>query len=128
MRSKRIHLGELEPGPIRHADLPPALVARVKDLCLALHEVYPSSLADWLEDFQRDLHPEREIVWWERLTRCYLAYTGNRDLGAEQRQAAFKVLFNVCMSAGPEIFSNDLAALPNGALADLEAILREQGP
>jgi hypothetical protein len=59
MSFKNIPLDELEPSPIRHTKLPPALVARINAVYLALHDVYPSSLADWLEDFQRDLHPER---------------------------------------------------------------------
>ena len=52
---------------------------------------------------------------------------GNRDLSAEQRQAAFKVLLNISMGNSPEMLSNGSAALPRGALADLRAILREQG-
>lgn len=127
MSSKHIHLDELEEGPVRHAELPPALVARINDIRLALHEVYPSSLADWLDDFQRDLHPEQEVVWWERLTGCYLTYTGNKDLSAKQRQAAFKILLSVSMGVGPEMPSKDLAILPKGCIADLERLLREEG-
>jgi hypothetical protein len=61
---------------------------------LALHDDYPSSQADWLGDLQRDLHPEREVAWWERLAGPYVAYTRNRELSARQRTAAFNVLLN----------------------------------
>jgi len=63
MRSRNIRLAEVEPAAIRHAELPSALVARINDVYLALHDVYPSFQADWLGDLQRDLHPEREVVW-----------------------------------------------------------------
>jgi hypothetical protein len=108
-------------------ELPPALVARIIDLRLALDEVYSSSLEEWLDDFQRDVYPEPEVLWWERLSRSYLAYRDKRDLSAEQRQAAFKTLVNVSMGGRPEMLSVDLADLPEGAIEDLELILGEQG-
>ena len=44
-------------------------------------------LEKWLDEFQRDANPESEVVWWERLTRCYLAYTEPKDLSYKQKQA-----------------------------------------
>ena len=127
MSQQNIRLDELEQGPVRHAEFPPALVARIKNVHLALEEVYPSSLADWLDDFRRDLHPEREVVWWERLAECYLTYRNRRDLSAKQRQTAFKILLSITMGAPPDALSADIAALPEGALADIQALLQEQG-
>ncbi len=43
--------------------------ARVNDVYVALHDVYPSSQADWLG---------------ERLAESYVAYTRNRELSARQ--------------------------------------------
>ena len=54
-----------------------ALVARINDVYVALHDVYPSSQADWLG---------------ERLAESYVAYTRNRELSARQRTAVFNVL------------------------------------
>jgi hypothetical protein len=102
-------------------------VARIKNVHLALEEVYPSSLADWLDDFRRDLHPEQEVVWWEHLAVCYLTYRNKRDLSAKQRQTAFKILLSITMGAPPDALSADIAALPEGALADIQALLQEQG-
>jgi hypothetical protein len=124
MSHSNISLDELERGRIRHAELPPALVARIKSLHSAFDEVYPSSLADWLDDFQRDLHPEREVDWWERLAQCYITYRDQQGLNARQRQAAFKILLSISLGGHPDPLSADAAILPERALADLQAFLR----
>jgi hypothetical protein len=127
MRQQNIPLDELEQGPIRHPELSHALVARIKKVQLALDEVYPSSLADWLDDFRRDLHPEEEVVWWERLAQCYLIYRDERVLSASQRQPAFKVLLNISLGGHSDSLSADATILPKGVLGDLQALLREHG-
>src|SRR5580700_7955905 len=38
----------------------------------AVAEVCPISAEEWLDGFQRDQHPEREVVWWERVARSLL--------------------------------------------------------
>jgi hypothetical protein len=127
MSQENIHVDELEPGPIRQTELTPALVSRVKAIHLALDEVYPSSLADWLDDFRRDVHPEGEIVWWEGLAQCYLEYRDSRELSGVQRQIAFRILLNISMGGSPAMLLEDLAALPEGALAVLQAALQAHG-
>lgn len=127
MSHSNIPLDELDPSPIRHAELSPDLVARVKDIQATFDEVYPSSLADWLDDFRRDLHPEQEVLWWEHLAQCYIAYRDPHDLNAKQRQAAFKILLNISLGGRPLSLSADAAILPEGALADLQTLLREHG-
>jgi hypothetical protein len=93
----------------------------------ALHEVYPQSIDVWLDEFKRDAHPDQEVVWWERLTRCYLAYTRDKELSAEQRSAAFKIIFGLCMmGTSPETVEKELAKLPTGALEEIVASLQER--
>src|SRR5215469_14966540 len=66
-------------------------------------------------NFSGTLTSESEVVWWERLTRCYLAYTEPKDLSFKQKQAAFKVLFNLGMGNDLSDLSAELACLPVGA-------------
>ena len=60
------------------------------------------------------LTPESEVVWWERLTRCYLAYTEPKDLSFKQKQAAFKVLFNLGMATTCVTSAPGSPACPSG--------------
>ncbi len=93
MTEKRVKLDELKPGPIRHEELPPALVTRIESLRLTLDEVYPQSREKWLDGFQRDVNPEPEVVWWERLAQCYVEYSRRNKLNVYQKIAAFKSHF-----------------------------------
>src|SRR6266851_1639464 len=68
MPLQRLRPEDLKPGPIRHQQLPPELMTRIESLRSTLDEVYPMSMGEWLDGFQRDAHPEQEVIWWE--LRC----------------------------------------------------------
>lgn len=117
-------LDDLKPGPIRHAQLPPSLIARIEALRSTLEEVYPQSMAEWLDGFQRDADPEPEVQWWERLARCYVEYAQHQELQAEQRKTAFRVMFKLGFGASAKDLPADLANLSPGALDEIVAIMR----
>jgi hypothetical protein len=124
MKRKQIPISQLKRGPIRHEQLSLSLTARIKYLHQALEEIYPQPIEKWLDEFQRDAHPESEVIWWERLTRCYQAYTEPKDLSLKQKQAAFKILFTLGMGNDLQGMSAEIANLPEGAQ---EEILRLMG-
>src|SRR5947209_18336965 len=99
MGKRRRSVDEIKPGPIRHQELPPALVARIEWLRLTLEEVYPQSMAEWLDGFQRDVNPEPEVVWWERLAHCYVEYSQGQELDPREKQAAFRVIIKLALAA-----------------------------
>jgi hypothetical protein len=115
MTRKNIPISQLKRSAIRHQELPLSLVARINYLHETLDEVYPQPIEAWMDGFQRDMNPESEIVWWERLTRCYLAYTEPKDLSFKQKQAAFKILFTLGMGSDLKGVSAELDCLPAGA-------------
>src|SRR2546427_10945245 len=114
----------LKPGPIRHEQLPPSLIARIESLRSTLEEVYPRPMAEWLDGFQRDAHPEQEVLWWERLARCYVDYSRQSELNTEQRQSAFNVICKIALGAGAGDLVADLAHLPADAVDEILAIMR----
>jgi hypothetical protein len=115
MTRKQIPISQLKRGPIRHEQLSLSLTARINYLQHTLEEVYSQPIEKWLDEFQRDANPESEVVWWERLTRCYLAYTEPKDLSFKQKQAAFKILFTLGMGSDLKGVSAELDCLPVGA-------------
>ena len=124
MRQKRVSPKDLKPGPIRHEQLPPSLVARIEAVRSALEEVYPQSMAEWLDGFQRDADPEREVIWWERLARCYVEYISQKQLNPEQRKAAFSLIFKLGLGASAKDLTAEVANLSPGALDEIVAIMR----
>src|SRR4051794_24703672 len=110
---------ELKPAPMRHEALPPSLVARIESLHSTLDEVYPQSMAEWLDGFQRDTNPEQEVLWWENLAACYLEYSRGQELNSEQRKAAFNVMLKLLFNASREQIAPELLTLPPTALDDI---------
>ena len=128
MPHQRVKPEDLKPGPIRHEQLPPSLIARIEALHATLQEVFPMSMAEWLDGFQRDAHPGGEVLWWERLARCYVEYAQHQELRGEQRKAAFNVICKLGLGASALDLAADLANLPPSALNDVLAIMRSSAP
>jgi hypothetical protein len=123
MTRKKIPISQIARGPIRHEQLSLSLTARINYFRQALDEVYPQPIEKWLDEFQRDENPESEVVWWERLTRCYLAYTESKDLSFKQKQAAFKILVTLGMGDDLQAVSAELACLPHGAREEVLGLM-----
>jgi hypothetical protein len=75
-RASDIPRSDLKKSPIRHHDLSEALRVRIQNLWYQLQPDLHVTLATWIEGFQRDLRPEREVSIWERIASaqwCALA-------------------------------------------------------
>jgi hypothetical protein len=123
MTRKTIPISQLKPSSIRHEELPLSLIARINYLHQTLSEVFPQSIEKWMDGFKRDANPESEVVWWERMTRCYLAYSEPKDLSFKQRHAAFKILFSLGMGNDISGTKTELAVLPDGAEQEILAMM-----
>ena len=88
----KVNPASLQPGPIRHARLSDELIARVRAFEPVFADVYPDTHEQWIDGFQRDLHPENEIAIWEHLATAFTQFTTGRDLPLETRKEAFGIL------------------------------------
>jgi hypothetical protein len=75
-----IKLSNIDAGPIRHATLPEWFLERVTAYKAKLGNVEPSTIEKTLQDFQRDVNPERELEVWERITDAYVMYVGKNNV------------------------------------------------
>lgn len=92
-------------GPIRHHDLPSELLVRIQNVWFALRDVLSPSLKETIENFQRDLRPEREILAWERIVGAL--YKAQDALGVddlETRKQLFKALFLFSLGCHDQVF------------------------
>jgi hypothetical protein len=71
---KDIPINQIEEGPIVHPVLPEDLIRRIKAYREILSDVEEGSLAEVVDSFQRDAHPEREIAIWERIAHAYQTF------------------------------------------------------
>jgi hypothetical protein len=124
---RTIHPKELEPGPIRRAQLSSELALRIDTVRATLAEVCALTEAEWRDAFQRDVNPEHELLWWERVAECYASLVAARTFSADQRQAVFNVIFSLFSGVEAAQLEADLAKLPESVMDDLAAIVRQVG-
>ena len=124
MNEKRVKLEDLKPGPFRRTTLPPELLLRVETLRSVLADVCPISGEQWLDNLQRDVNPEQEVIWWERLAGCFTGFVAKRDFSPDQRQAAFKVIFGLFLGVGEQDLAADLEKLSESDVSELAATVK----
>lgn len=90
--SSKIPLASLKISPLRHEAFPPEIAARILLVKHALKEVHPLSAKAWMEGFQRDAHPTREIEIWESLASKYTSVLDHTDLALTEKKELFSVL------------------------------------
>lgn len=79
----------LKKAPIRHDRLPAELIRRISMIRSAMNDVYPISMEEWVEGFQRDAHPSREIRVWEFIASNYLQIKSVVDLSNSEKREVF---------------------------------------
>ncbi len=87
-----INPASVKRGPIRHADLPASLIKRIAALEPIFADVYPIPHQEWLDGFQRDEHPLREIETWEQIAKALTRFTADGNPTKEVRREAFGLL------------------------------------
>lgn len=95
--TKQVTVGDVQDGPIRHAVLPNKLVNRIEILACVLQEQFPQSTEKWMEGFQRDAHPTREVEIWEDIATRYKRAISKGEVTVEQRESVFKALLTASL-------------------------------
>lgn len=91
-QTQRIDLNKLTPGPIRHATLTEEQIGRVRRLQQTFSEVDPTPAEEWMEDFKRDLNPDRELEIWENMAAAYQAFTAAKSLALDAKMEVYQVV------------------------------------
>jgi hypothetical protein len=71
---EHVDLSQLRPGQIRHESLPPALLQQIQAVFDVIGPYINMTLEEFEIGFMRDMHPEREVALWCRITKAWLAY------------------------------------------------------
>jgi hypothetical protein len=97
----KIPLDQIKPGPLRHTTLPDALVLRLRVAHEILKGHVGKNIGDWIEGFQHDVHPEREVAIWEGIAGAYKVMCEKVSLSQEQKDDLFGFLLS-CTTCAPE--------------------------
>jgi hypothetical protein len=94
-KGMKIDPRDIRKGPIRHERLSDALVSRVRAIRAALLSVYPHTMDFWLDGFKRDMEPEKEVLWSEHISACFLEYFSTKRPDEERAKSAFRLLLQI---------------------------------
>ncbi len=119
-QSIKVEPEKLVPGPIVHEELTEIQKSRITAVQKAFSEVDPTPLGKWMEDFQRDRDPDREIEIWEAMAEPFTAFTSQSGITLDMKKEAFSLLLSRSGSPSTETLKSfDLTALSPQQAQDL---------
>jgi hypothetical protein len=102
MITKKVNLDDLERGPTQHQTLSPDLIQRITAYKAILGAADPSSIDAAIDDFRRDLNPDKKVAIWERITHVFQQFTaGHQITTTDRRREVLRAL--LLLSAGAEV-------------------------
>jgi TIR domain len=114
---KKVPRRNLKDGPIRHHDLPESLLVRIQNIWFATRDLIPGPLSKAIENFQRDLRPEREVEVWERIISALQIVTDIMKTDAmEVKREAFTIFLYFCDGSFQSVFDETAAGKFNQAI------------
>ena len=96
----------LKPGPKRRQGLSPNQMERIYKLRDTLAEVEHSSIERWVDNFNRDANPDKELAIWERIADGYTRYCSKRLLSIEAKKDVFQLLLLRSMASEQEVLNH----------------------
>lgn len=99
VRYERLSINELADAvrnqPVRHDQLPDALLVRIKDTYDTVGHLMRTSLEQWELGFMKDTHPEGEVKIWERIGAAFKLYCEQH--GTPDVEMQRKLVGSFCM-------------------------------
>ena len=88
-----INISELQQNEIVHEKLSDEQINRIKNFQEILKEVNTTPIEKTIENFQRDLNPDKEIAIWERIAKAYKSVNSeNENLSIEDKNEVYNLL------------------------------------
>jgi hypothetical protein len=88
------------------SNLPSGFMERIRTLKSILDEVYPKSFDDWVEGFELDGNPEKELLIWECMALTYSTFVEGRTLSVEAKKEAINVILQFSLGRTEEYILN----------------------
>ena len=89
---------------IVHEKLSDEQISRITKFQEILKEVNPTPLEKTIENFQRDVNPDKEIVIWERIANAYQAInSNNQNLSIAKKTEVYDLLLYRSMMSKEQV-------------------------
>lgn len=103
--TESVAIADLKPGPIQRDSLTDLQLERIEKIRISLSEVDTQSKEQWIENFKRDVNPDKELDVWERIVKAYIAFRNSKELNDEAKEESFKVLLLRSMLTPDDVLS-----------------------
>lgn len=97
---KTIKISDIKQSAIVHEKLTDEQISRITKFKEVLKEVDTTPLAKTIENFRRDLNPDKEIAIWERIAKAYQdTNSENQELSIDEKNEVYNIfLYRSMMS------------------------------
>jgi hypothetical protein len=108
---------KIHPSPIQHKELPADLISRIRLVRACLLGAYTHSMDYWIDGFQRDSYPSKEIAYWEHLAAVYREYRAMAPpLTQEQYEQIVRLILMLGVTDDEQELNKRAVGLPEDAL------------
>jgi hypothetical protein len=98
----------LESSLLYHDELPEHLTERARALYPTVRNLFKDySVKRWIDGFKYDLHPEREILFWEEAVSKYVEETHGKKLSEKKSKALWGRILEELNERNPIIVSRN---------------------
>ena len=82
----------IEQGPILRETLTERQLEQITYLYETFKEVDTTPKEKWIDDFKRDLNPEKEIKIWMMMANAYNSFCNNKSISLATKKEVFKLV------------------------------------
>lgn len=99
-----INIKDLQPNAIVHEKLSEEQISRITNFQEILREVNMTPIEKTIENFQRDLNPDEEIVVWEHIAKAYQSINEeNKAFSLDEKNEIYSLLLYRSMMSKEEV-------------------------
>ena len=120
---KLVDPNSLRAGPRRNHNFPKEIIDMIEDMRITFKEVYPISLEEWIEGFDRDSNPEQEIALWSYMADVYKKLIKKYPNKLEYHEEIFKII--LACSMGDDAYVLSQAKVKKLSKSDVNLIIKE---
>ena len=93
----KVKAGDLLPAEIQHKELPENILVRLRIVYQTFGELLDQSIEEFIENFQRDLRPDRELAQWEIMASVYNDVTKGKNFNKDKKRDILAVLLSISL-------------------------------
>ena len=120
---KLVDTNSLQSGIRHNYKFPEEIIEVIKDIKTTFNEVYPITMDVWIERFDRDSNPEREIALWSYMADVYEKSINKCPNTLDYHKEIFKII--LACSLGDDKYVLSQVKVNNLSASDVKAILKE---